>query len=32
MAGVVEGLMEYGKVETSPAQQGRRIVCTVSPK
>ena len=32
MAGVVEGLMEHGKVETSPAQQGRRIVCTVSPK
>ncbi|MBI83642.1 MAG: translation initiation factor IF-3 [Planctomycetaceae bacterium] len=32
MAGVVEGLMEHGKVETSPAQQGRRIVCTVAPK
>ena len=32
MEGVVKGLMEHGKLEISPAQQGRRIVCTVAPK
>ena len=32
MNGVVEDLMEVGKLETPPMQQGRRIVCTVAPK
>lgn len=32
MNNVVEGLMELGKLETPPMQQGRRIVCTVAPK
>ena len=32
MEGVVEALMDVGKIETPPAQQGRRIVCTVSPR
>ena len=32
IAGVVEKLMEVGKLETAPQQQGRRIVCTVAPK
>ena len=33
MAGVVETLVpEHGKLEISPAQQGRRIICTVAPK
>ncbi len=30
--GVVEALLEYGKVESPPTQQGRRIVCTMAPK
>ena len=29
---VIEGLLEYGKLEVPPAQQGRRIVCTIAPK
>jgi len=33
MAGVVEALVpEHGKLEIAPAQQGRRIVCTVAPR
>ena len=32
MAGVVEDLMENGKIEIAPSQQGRRIVCTIAPK
>jgi translation initiation factor IF-3 len=32
MKEVVEKLSEHGKVETPPMQQGRRIVCTISPK
>lgn len=32
MAGVVEQLLEVGKVENSPMQQGRRIICTIAPK
>jgi len=32
MQSVVEGLLEHGKIEIAPSQQGRRIVCTVSPK
>ena len=29
---VVEALMPFGKVETPPTQQGRRIVCILAPK
>ena len=29
---VIEGLLDYGKLEVPPAQQGRRIVCTIAPK
>mgnify|MGYP002624019976 CR=1 FL=1 len=29
---VIERLMEVGKVETPPSQQGRRIVAVVAPK
>lgn len=33
MANVVESLVpEHGKLEIAPAQQGRRIVCTIAPK
>lgn len=32
MTGVIEELLECGKLESQPQQQGRRIVCTVSPK
>ena len=32
MAGVLEMLDEIGKPESRPMQQGRRIVCTLSPK
>ncbi|MCH2128770.1 MAG: translation initiation factor IF-3 [Pirellulaceae bacterium] len=32
MESVVEGLMEHGKIEIAPAQQGRRIVCTIAPR
>jgi translation initiation factor IF-3 len=33
MAGVVSTLVpEHGKLEIAPAQQGRRIVCTIAPK
>ena len=33
MQGVIEELVpEHGKLETPPAQQGRRIICTISPK
>lgn len=32
MKEVVEKLAEHGKVETPPMQQGRRIVCTITPK
>ena len=32
MQAVVEGLMEHGKIESAPMQQGRRIVCTITPK
>lgn len=30
--GVIEQLADVGKVETGPSQQGRRIVCIISPK
>jgi translation initiation factor IF-3 len=29
---VIDNLMEIGKLEVPPAQQGRRIVCTIAPK
>ncbi len=29
---VIEGLLEHGKLEIPPSQQGRRIVCTIAPK
>jgi translation initiation factor IF-3 len=29
---VIAGLEGFGKVETPPQQQGRRIVCTIAPK
>ena len=32
MQGVIDDLMEIGKLETPPSQQGRRIVCTIAPK
>ena len=32
MKTVVEGLMEHGKIESEPMQQGRRIVCTIAPR
>lgn len=32
MGEVVEKLQEHGKIENPPMQQGRRIVCTISPK
>ena len=32
IAGVVEQLLEFGKIEIPPSQQGRRIVCTIAPK
>ena len=32
MEGVVEALVDHGKIELPPTQQGRRIVCTIAPK
>lgn len=32
MAHVIEELLEHGKVEISPQQQGKRIICTIAPK
>jgi translation initiation factor IF-3 len=32
MEGVIEQLLPFGKLEISPTQQGRRIVCTIAPK
>lgn len=32
MEGVIETLQEHAKVETPPAQFGRRIVCTLAPR
>jgi translation initiation factor IF-3 len=29
---VIETLGEFGKVETSPQQHGRRIICMLAPK
>ena len=30
--GVIDGLMDCGKLEVPPSQQGRRIVATIAPK
>ena len=32
MASVIEILSEFGKVDTPPSQQGRRITCMISPR
>ena len=32
MKRVVEALVDHGKIELPPTQQGRRIVCTIAPK
>ena len=32
MASVIDELAEFGKVESAPQQQGRRIICTLAPK
>ncbi|MEM7456741.1 MAG: translation initiation factor IF-3 [Planctomycetota bacterium] len=31
MEGVIEQLSEYGKVESKPSQQARRMLCTIAP-
>ena len=31
MDGIIEQLSEYGKVESHPSQQQRRMVCTIAP-
>jgi translation initiation factor IF-3 len=31
MAGVIEKLAEFGKVETNPQRTGRRMICTIAP-
>jgi translation initiation factor IF-3 len=32
MEGVIEELLEFGKLESPPQQHGRRMVCTIAPK
>jgi len=32
MQSVIETLSEYGKVETSPQQHGRRMICMIAPR
>ena len=32
MDGVLEELLQYGKLESTPQQMGRRMMCTVAPK
>lgn len=32
MNGVIEELLEFGKLETPPQQHGRRMICTIAPK
>ena len=32
MEGVIEQLMDVGKLETNPEQHSRRMICTISPK
>jgi len=31
MDGIIEQLSEYGKVESRPSQQQRRMICTIAP-
>lgn len=31
MEGIIEKLAEYGKVESSPSRQPRRMICTIAP-
>lgn len=32
MEGVIQELLEYGKIESPPQQHGKRMVCTLAPK
>jgi translation initiation factor IF-3 len=32
MDGVVEELLEFGKLEVPPQQHGRRMICTIAPR
>ena len=32
MEGIITQLEEYGKVESRPSQQSRRMICTIAPK
>ena len=32
MEGVIEELLEHGKLEMPPQQHGRRMICTIAPK
>jgi translation initiation factor IF-3 len=32
MEGVIEDLLEFGKLETTPQQHGRRMICTIAPR
>lgn len=32
MENIIEQLTEYGKVESRPSQQARRMLCTIAPK
>jgi translation initiation factor IF-3 len=32
MEGIIEKLAEHGKLESVPAQQSRRMICTIAPK
>jgi translation initiation factor IF-3 len=32
MEGVLEELLQHGKLESSPQQLGKRMMCTVAPK
>ena len=32
MEGVIEELLEFGKLEMPPQQQGKRMTCTIAPK
>ncbi len=32
MEGIIAQLEEYGKVESRPSQQSRRMICTIAPK
>lgn len=32
MEGVIEQLAEHGKIESTPSQQSRKMICTISPK